>query len=211
MREIDLSKIESRPAKKLSVLSTRSGQAEASRPGEMPAAGPLVQDQVSSYLFHLDFLATVRCCRCPGNHHWPLIPCGPTFAWTLRHVGAPSSLRPLCHMRTACLPASIPFLARVPNWGHSQASDKASRNAMRHRAEIAAYIRILGSYPRHGCLKYIIDSLNLPVPLSQPQIAQTANGRQRQNSTVGLRIGIVGFGNFGQFLAKTFVLANSGE
>lgn len=99
--------------------------------------------------------------------------------------------------------------------------------ALRHLAEIAPYIRVLGCYPRDAVLvDDVAKSFNIPngSTAKQPSLPHIKDvgrspsaylSKQYSSSTPSLlrsgtpapslRIGIVGFGNFGQFLAKRFV------
>jgi exosome complex component RRP43 len=64
-------------------------------------------------------------------------------------------------------------------------------NAMRHLVEMAPFVRVLGCYPHH--------ILKTDVSESPAKVTTTPTEAR------SLRIGIVGFGNFGQFLAKYFL------
>lgn len=75
-----------------------------------------------------------------------------------------------------------------------------------HLREQSDYVRVLGSFPKGGELigpvKSILNNLaNVPVTKEFPSV-EIVN---RKPSTKPLKIGIIGFGKFGQFLAKTFV------
>ena len=77
--------------------------------------------------------------------------------------------------------------------------DPNTANALRHLQEITTFFRVLGSYPRDGLLVGLGSSVpNSPV--LSPQ------GRDVTNVTdvppMKVRVGILGFGNFGQFLAQ---------
>ena len=73
-------------------------------------------------------------------------------------------------------------------------------NAIKHLAEAAPFLRILGCYPRLGKLTSALsESLQI-----EPDASRKLTRSEGSKSTK-LKIGIVGFGNFGQFLAKTFV------
>jgi len=67
-------------------------------------------------------------------------------------------------------------------------------NAIRHLQEITTFFRVLGSYPRGGSM---IGLENLGARVLSP----SSKGPSRKR-----RIGILGFGTFGQFLAAKFVL-----
>eukprot|EP00929_Paragymnodinium_shiwhaense_P112012 TRINITY_DN80263_c0_g1_i1.p1 TRINITY_DN80263_c0_g1~~TRINITY_DN80263_c0_g1_i1.p1 ORF type:complete len:629 (-),score=126.58 TRINITY_DN80263_c0_g1_i1:49-1935(-) len=65
-----------------------------------------------------------------------------------------------------------------------------SANAISHLKEIATFLRVLGTYPRRGTL---VGLENLGTRVVAP--LGTLGVRKK-------RVGIVGFGNFGQFIAK---------
>lgn len=73
------------------------------------------------------------------------------------------------------------------------ADEPNSANALKHLQEITTFFRILGSYPCGGAVHGLgdIDS-KVVMPVS-------VNTKQRK------RVGVLGFGNFGQFLAKRLV------
>lgn len=78
--------------------------------------------------------------------------------------------------------------------------DPNTANAIRHLQEMTAFFRVLGCYPRGGTL---VGLENLGFGTSLPatvKLSATAGSPPKQ------RIGILGFGNFGQFLARKFAL-----
>eukprot|EP01041_Mallomonas_annulata_P001057 gene1057-2067_t len=90
--------------------------------------------------------------------------------------------------------------------------DDRSQNALLHLQEQSEFVRVLGSYPRDGVMigpvrsrldtiaKYpIIKDSNLNEIITNGMLS-LANKKKSP-----LKIGIIGFGNFGQFLAKTFI------
>jgi len=84
--------------------------------------------------------------------------------------------------------------------------DDCAQNALLHLREQSHYVRVLGSYPKGSALlgpvKTALDRLNkIPVTTEFPAVSVAA----ARNKPEPLKIGIVGFGKFGQFLAKTFV------
>jgi len=86
--------------------------------------------------------------------------------------------------------------------------DDRTQNALLHLREQSQFVRILGSYPRQGQLigpvKSTLDTLSrIPVTTEYPSVE--ASNRTDKKAKLKLKIGIVGFGKFGQFLAKTFV------
>lgn len=80
--------------------------------------------------------------------------------------------------------------------------DDRTQNALHHLREQSEYVRVLGSFPKGGELigpvKATLNGLsNLPT-FEAPVI------QAKKNSSIKpLKIGIIGFGKFGQFLAKT--------
>lgn len=76
--------------------------------------------------------------------------------------------------------------------GHLQ--DKNMVCAMNHLRELAPFVRVFGCYPRGGLLVHDFQQTRRPTP----------DGTVSMGVVAGLRIGIIGFGNFGQFLARTF-------
>ena len=92
--------------------------------------------------------------------------------------------------------------------------DDRTQNALLHLREQSEYVRVLGSYPTGGELigpvKATLQKLaNVPVTAEHPYV-NVASSSAVANSNGGtskepLKIGIIGFGKFGQFIAKTFV------
>ncbi|TYZ57525.1 hypothetical protein PybrP1_011280 [[Pythium] brassicae (nom. inval.)] len=95
------------------------------------------------------------------------------------------------------------YLFYVDIIGHQ--TDANIGNALRHVRELCKFVRVLGSYPTKGKLlgdaRRALEAVGAFSALSGPPLspagAPQAPPRQR------LTIGIYGFGNFGQFLAKT--------
>ena len=86
----------------------------------------------------------------------------------------------------------------------SEFDDKA-QNALMHLKEQAQFVRILGSYPTGskliGPIKTHLDKLaNVPITTEFPSV----ESNPLMPKSAPLKIGIVGFGKFGQFLGKTF-------
>jgi len=75
------------------------------------------------------------------------------------------------------------------------ADEPNSANAMRHLQEMTTFFRVLGTYPRGGSLVGL-ENLGPHVVCPSPP----ARGSERR------RLGILGFGNFGQFIAGRLVL-----
>merc|ERR1711871_349198 len=69
--------------------------------------------------------------------------------------------------------------------------DPNSVNAVAHLREISTFFRVLGSYPRGGSLVGL-DALGPSLKLRTPAI------------TTKRKLGILGFGTFGQFMGKKF-------
>lgn len=82
--------------------------------------------------------------------------------------------------------ASFPYFFFVDVMGHVQ--EQRMKNALRALAERTPFLRVLGSYKASADTEEIAKP-GVPSPLDGPK----------------LKIGIVGFGTFGQFLAKAFV------
>jgi len=92
-------------------------------------------------------------------------------------------------------------------------ADANLQNALRHLSEITPFLRILGCYPQNSVLNdYVATDFQTPhgavrsetaIP---PSITPTAGSVDMAATSADrkLKIGILGFGNFGQFLAKTF-------
>jgi exosome complex component RRP43 len=86
--------------------------------------------------------------------------------------------------------------------------DDRTQNALHHLREQSDFVRILGSYPAKsqliGPVRSAIDSLEkMPVTREFP-----SNPIIDKNKKEPLKIGIIGFGKFGQFLGKTFAKNN---
>jgi len=88
--------------------------------------------------------------------------------------------------------------------------DDNAQNALLHLKELSDYVRVLGSFPRGsrliGDVRNQVEGLEV-LPLSAQAQRAAAWRRQpsrKKSSSRRLKIGIIGFGKFGQFLAKTF-------
>jgi prephenate dehydratase/prephenate dehydrogenase len=84
--------------------------------------------------------------------------------------------------------------------------DDAAQNALSHLREQSQFVRVLGSFPTKstliGPVKDTLNTLNkIPVTTEYPSHS-LKKGNMNGNP---LKIGIIGFGKFGQFLAQTFV------
>jgi len=82
--------------------------------------------------------------------------------------------------------------------------DSKLQNAVRQLSEVSPYLRVLGCYPTSGVLcDFVAASVGIPSGITMldfndiPSIPTPVPEEQ-------LKIGILGFGNFGQFLAKQF-------
>ncbi len=91
--------------------------------------------------------------------------------------------------------------------------DEPARNALLQLEEQSQYVRVLGSFPTKGqLLGPIRESLDLLAKesgeaesvLLQQSRAATAASMPPPKSPDRLKIGVIGFGKFGQFLTKTF-------
>jgi len=94
--------------------------------------------------------------------------------------------------------ASFEYTFYVDLLAHT--SDGKVQNALRHLGEIAPFARVLGCFPAEGILVAVTDE------------ARDAAREQRVSAAApkrsgALRVGVIGFGNFGQFLARWFVAA----
>ena len=83
--------------------------------------------------------------------------------------------------------------------------DDRTQNALMHLREQSDYVRVLGSFPKAGQLvgpiKTELERLDrIPITTEFP-----SNPIVKRTKVDPLKIGIIGFGKFGQFLAKTFV------
>ena len=84
-----------------------------------------------------------------------------------------------------------------------------TQNALLHLREQSQFVRVLGSYPKAsqliGPVKNSLDALS-KIPITTEFPSSPVASRQAKKDP--LKIGIIGFGKFGQFLAKTFVKNN---
>lgn len=87
--------------------------------------------------------------------------------------------------------------------------DDRTQNALLHLQEQSDYVRVLGSYPRGGVLLGPISSTLDAIrksPLSRSEyIAPNTGNAAVISKKSPLKVGVIGFGKFGQFLAKTFI------
>lgn len=87
--------------------------------------------------------------------------------------------------------------------------DDKTQNALHHLRELSDYVRVLGSFPREsrliGSIKNEVEGIQkLPSTLTAQSLS-SAPVHTKVSQQKRLKIGIIGFGKFGQFLAKTFV------
>ena len=85
--------------------------------------------------------------------------------------------------------------------------DDRTQYALMHLKEQSDYVRVLGSYPKGsqliGPIKAELARLDrIPITTEYPSSPVSIS---KSNKPAPLRIGIIGFGKFGQFLARTFV------
>lgn len=96
------------------------------------------------------------------------------------------------------------YLFYVDIIGHQ--TDANIGNALRHVRELCKFVRVLGSYPTKGQLlgdaRKALEAVGAFPPANVPAGADVAAVPQPAPHQ-RLTIGIYGFGNFGQFLAKT--------
>lgn len=85
--------------------------------------------------------------------------------------------------------------------------DERAQNALLHLQEQSSFVRVLGSYPRGGVMigpiRSSLDAILAHQMSNEYSAPLTLNVTRKKKDP--LKIGIVGFGKFGQFLAKTFV------
>lgn len=87
--------------------------------------------------------------------------------------------------------------------------DDRTQLALSHLREMAPFIRVLGTYPRDGLLvgpvKETLEALKGIRPLRGEEVQPVTGKLETVEQKKPLNIGIIGFGNFGQFIGKTFV------
>jgi prephenate dehydratase len=88
--------------------------------------------------------------------------------------------------------------------------DETAQNALANLREQAGFLRILGSYPQKsrliGPLAQCVEELRRMAPLDPTEQRQLQNSwRDAHNLQPALKIGIIGFGPFGQYLARRMV------
>ena len=91
---------------------------------------------------------------------------------------------------TSGVSSTFKYLFYLDLLAHAQ--ETRAQNALNHLREIAPFLRILGSYPAS----------------STSAAAQSASELRRPSTSTALTVGIIGFGTFGQFLAKAMVKHN---
>ncbi|GLD95403.1 hypothetical protein PINS_up004047 [Pythium insidiosum] len=98
------------------------------------------------------------------------------------------------------------YLFYVDLIGHQ--TDTNVENALRHLRELCKFVRVFGSYPTKGRLLgdvrrklEAIGAYPPTAPVVSPSSSATRGDAAR--GATRLNVGIYGFGNFGQFLAKT--------
>uniref|UniRef100_K3X935 Prephenate dehydratase domain-containing protein n=1 Tax=Globisporangium ultimum (strain ATCC 200006 / CBS 805.95 / DAOM BR144) TaxID=431595 RepID=K3X935_GLOUD len=94
------------------------------------------------------------------------------------------------------------YLFYVDIIGHQ--TDESIVNALRHLREFCKFVRVLGSFPTKG--KLLGDArktLEAVGAFQTSSVAMSPATSPQQTPRVRLKIGVYGFGNFGQFLAKT--------
>ena len=75
--------------------------------------------------------------------------------------------------------------------------DPNTANALRHLQEITTFFRVLGSYPKDGVLVGLGGAVSPRSPLMNGDSNSKVVPRKPK-----MKVGILGFGNFGQFLAQ---------
>jgi aspartate/methionine/tyrosine aminotransferase/prephenate dehydratase/prephenate dehydrogenase len=94
------------------------------------------------------------------------------------------------------------YLFYVDIIGHQ--TDESIVNALRHLREFCKFVRVLGSFPTKG--KLLGDArktLEAVGAFQSNSVTLSPATAPQQTPRVRLKIGVYGFGNFGQFLAKT--------
>lgn len=92
--------------------------------------------------------------------------------------------------------------------------DDRAQNALHHLREQSQYVRVLGSFPKNGELIGPIKSAlatlaNLPITTEYPSVHEVMKLKDKLPKKEQLKIGIIGFGNFGQYIAKTFAKSHT--
>ncbi|CAI5726704.1 unnamed protein product [Peronospora destructor] len=83
-------------------------------------------------------------------------------------------------------------------------TDENVINALRHLREFCKFVRVLGSYPTKGkLLGEVRKTLKAVGAYQADPVTASPAILPQEHKPVRLNIGIYGFGNFGQFLAKT--------
>ncbi len=127
LRDIDLTKIESRPMRSSPLLPSNEGNGNSGRG--------------FNYLFYIDFIGwswrtgqgrgAWRCCFCS----WHLM------HWARQLLPAAHDNCAVCHsIPTLCLCCACEIAGSL--------ADPKAQNALRHLQEIAPFLRVLGSYPK---------------------------------------------------------------
>ncbi|TMW62855.1 hypothetical protein Poli38472_005473 [Pythium oligandrum] len=98
------------------------------------------------------------------------------------------------------------YLFYIDIIGHQ--TDEPVVNALRHLRELCKFVRVLGSYPTKGQLigdvRKTLEAVGAAVPASgSANVLSPALAPEVVAKTARQTVGIYGFGNFGQFLAKT--------
>lgn len=86
----------------------------------------------------------------------------------------------------------------------AHAHEEKVANALRHLGEIAPFVFTLGCFPFEGIM---LPGDPASIGPKEDDTALAAMRKSAVRHTMPLRVGILGFGNFGQFLAEWFVAA----
>ncbi|KAJ0410412.1 hypothetical protein P43SY_002744 [Pythium insidiosum] len=99
------------------------------------------------------------------------------------------------------------YLFYVDLIGHQ--TDENVVNALRHLRELCKFVRVFGSYPTKGRLlgdvRRKLEAIGAYPPARTTALSPSSSGDAAVSAGAAARlnVGIYGFGNFGQFLAKT--------
>ncbi len=204
LRDIDLSKIESRPCKPNLLEELRHGRASAASSPSTSSSSASSSSSSSSGG------AADGSSVSDGKHVWmsPVRGSGsaPSSSSSSSSASSPSAV---VRRRANAVPSNrfkYLFYADLL----APLDDPNTANALRHLQEITSFFRVLGTYARDGVLVGLGPAVP-DSPTNRPGARGPASGGGGMPPDLALeaavlaprrqRVGIVGFGNFGQFLA----------